>query len=311
MRVLITGGTGLIGRRLIVKLKAAQHELCVLTRDPDRASDLKEDCMLIAGNPTEAGRWLEEIPNCHAVVHLAGENLFAERWSPSFLDRVRFSRVHSTSLIAQKLAEQPQHADGSTKVLINGSATGIYGERGDEQLTERSSPGQDPLAQITIDWEAATQPAQAVGVRVVCCRTGIVLDERGGALPQLARPFWWGVGGRVSSGQQWLSWIHHEDLTGILAYALITPEVSGPVNAVAPHPVRNATFTQILARVIGRPNWLPVPRLAIRLLLGKVVQVVAGSQRVLPEQIQSFGYTFKFPDLEPALRDLFARPEAA
>lgn len=306
MRILVTGGTGLIGSRLIPQLTLGGHSVVLLTRNPDN----KHDAEVVVGDPSIPGPWLDQLVECDAVVHLAGENLFKRRWTDAFLRVVRDSRVESTQLIAQTLAEKPFTSDGSPRVLINASAVGYYGDRGSERITEESSAGTGLLADICQEWEAATEPATSAGVRVSIIRTGVVLSKEGGALPMMARPFRFFVGGRVGSGKQYVSWIHQDDLVGLIQFALLTPEACGPINGTAPEPVTNAELSRTLGKVLGRPSWLPAPCLGIRVVMGRVSEVVCGGQRVIPERAEQLGYSFRFPTLEPALRDALSRTES-
>jgi uncharacterized protein (TIGR01777 family) len=241
-------------------------------------------------------------------VHLAGENVFARRWRSRFKQRIRDSRVNSTCLIAESLAKQPRRSDGSPKALVSASAVGFYGFHDREELDEDSPPGSDFLAEVCVEWEKAAQSARDAGVRVCHLRIGMVLDDRGGGLPKLVRPFQWFMGGPVGSGDQWISWIHVADLVGLILFALDRSETTGPINATAPEPLTNWGFCKMLGTVLRRPCWLRVPALAVRLLLGQVAAVVSRGQRVIPRRALSLGYSYQYPDLEPALRDLLKRP---
>lgn len=306
MRVFVTGSTGLIGRRVVRALLARGDVVVPLSRNPLTSDHFGPgSCEPAVGDPTTPGPWLDQLAGCDAVVHLAGEPIGAKRWTDKFLMRVRSSRVDSTRLIAETLARNPRRPDGTPKVLVSGSGVGYYGANtGDAVQTELSPPGADVLAGICREWEAAADPARAAGVRVCHSRTGIVLDPAGGALPQMALPFRLFVGGRIGSGKQWVSWIHHADMTGLLLFALDTPGFSGPFNAVAPTPVMNAEFSRVLAKVLGRPNLFPAPVFALRVLLGKMAEVVAGGQRATPQAASDAGYRFRFTELEPALREV-------
>lgn len=307
MKIFITGGTGLVGRALIARLTKEGHSVLLLTRSPQSAEELGRTCELIEGDPGMPGPWTDRLDECDAVVHLAGENLFKRRWSEPFLRKVRDSRVESTRLIAEHLAEHPRRADGTPRVLVNASAVGYYGDRGDEELTEASTPGTDRLSLICIEWERATEAAREAGVRVTMIRVGMVLDARGGALPLIARPFKLFAGGWVGSGRQVMSWVHIDDLVGIIVWALENDQVSGPVNGTSPNPVTNREFSRTLARVLRRPCWLPVPKFMLKLGLGGAATVAISSQRVQPTQALEGGYTFQFPELDPALRELYGR----
>jgi len=280
MNITITGATGFIGRRLISELSAESHQLGAVGRqDPPAESLAKAD----------------------AVVHLAGEPV-AQRWTAEAKAKIRESRVQGTRRLVEalgKLSRRPA-------TLICGSAIGIYGSRGDEILTESSRLGSDFLADVCRDWENEAFKAEALGVRVVKIRTGIVLGPGGGALQKMLPPFRAFVGGRLGSGRQWMSWIHIDDLTGIIRHALDNP-VSGAVNGTAPHPVTNSAFTSELADALHRPALFATPAIALKILLGDMAGTLLGSQRVLPEAAQAADYRFQFPELGPALRDVLKR----
>lgn len=310
--VFVTGGTGLIGRRLVRRLLADGRAVTVLSRKPVSPGVFGEgDFRAVAGDPTAPGPWLDAVAASDAVVNLAGEPILARRWSDRFLAVVRESRVKATSVLAAALAANPRRADGSPKVFVSGSAVGYYGaDTGDAVQTEDAPAGPDPMAAISRAWEEAAIPAATAGVRVCHPRTGIVLDPDGGALPRMVTPFRFFVGGRIGSGRQFVSWIHRDDMTELLRFALDTPTLTGPFNAVAPLPVTNGEFSKTLGRVLKRPCWLPVPKFALRVLLGKVAQVVAGGQRAVPATAAAAGFRFRFDTLEPALRELLGRPAA-
>jgi hypothetical protein len=248
---------------------------------------------------------MDTLAECDAVVNLAGENVFARRWTDQVKTLLRDSRVKSTENVVQSLANSPRTAAGNPKVLVNASAIGYYGPHQDEELTEDSPPGDDTLARVCIDWEQAAQAVPSE-VRVAVVRIGVVLDKSGGALAQMLTPFRMFVGGPVGSGKQWISWIHHEDLVGILLLALDNPKASGPINGTAPNPVTNQSFTQALGRALHRPSFLPTPAFALQLLLGEVAHLVTTGQRVLPRRALQLGYSFKFPDVDLALKDVLA-----
>jgi hypothetical protein len=309
MRVFVTGSRGLIGRRLVSALLARGDAVVPLSRRPMAPDQFGPgEYAPMVGDPTQIGTWQQVAQTCDAVVHLAGEPILAERWSPAFLERFRFSRVASTRLIAETLAQSPTRVDGTPKVFVSASAVGYYGaDTGDVEITEDHPAGTDLMADVCLGWEAAATPARWAQVRVCHPRIGIVFDPEGGALPAMARPFRWWIGGRIGSGRQFVSWIHHADLIRLLLFALDTPSLVGPFNATAPNPVTNAELSRTLANVLRRWNWLPVPKFALRILMGKAAEVVAGGQRAVPKRVKDLGFSFQYPTLEPALRELFER----
>lgn len=292
IRVLVTGATGLVGSRLVAALRERGDTVLALSRRPGPNT--------ILGDPAQSGPWLDVVDGCDSIVHLAGENIFAKRWSDAFLAKIRDSRIESTKLIAERLAKKANR----NVVFVSCSAVGYYGDRGDEPVSENDAPGADFMAGVCRDWEAAADPARKAGIRVVHPRLGIVLDPAGGALPNLVRPFRLFVGGRIGSGKQFVSWIHHSDLTRLLLFAIEGPALSGPFNATSPNPVTNADLGRTIARVIGRPHWLPTPRFALRLALGKIAGILVTGQRAIPTAALRAGFEFRFPELESALRDL-------
>ncbi|MFO0938794.1 MAG: TIGR01777 family oxidoreductase [Gemmataceae bacterium] len=302
MKILLTGATGLIGARLVQALSQNGFHQTVLSRRPRDSWPQNVDSLV--GNPAVPGPWLDALDECDAVVHLAGENIFAKRWTTTFMEEIHTSRVVSTALIAERMAMKPFRSDGTPRILLSASAIGFYGP-GEEPKDESSPAGSDFMARVCVDWEAEADVARRAGVRVVHPRFGIVLDPEGGALPNMMRPFRMFVGGPVGNGKQWVSWIHRDDVTAALVY-LLTHPVSGPFNLTAPRPVRNREFTSILARVMHRPNWLPVPRLAIRLALGKVAEVATSGQQAIPNALSNAAFPFRYPELEGALRQLLA-----
>jgi uncharacterized protein (TIGR01777 family) len=305
MRVFVTGGTGLIGSRLIHGLHRRGDTVVLLTRRPEEArAALGSACTIVAGDPTQPGPWAKAVDDCDAVVNLAGEDLFNQRWDAAFKQVLRDSRVRSTENVVQALARAPRNAAGSPKVLVSASAVGYYGPRSDEELTEDSSPGSDFLAGLCVEWERAARQAEPLGVRVAMMRIGVVLATEGGALRRMLPPFRAGVGGPAGSGSQWVSWVHRADLIALLLLALDNSAARGPLNAMAPNPVTNYDFAQALARALHCPAFMPTPGFALRLMLGEVADVILTGQRVLPRRAVALGYAFQFPTLAEALTDL-------
>lgn len=298
MKALVTGATGFIGRRLISWLKWP----IVLTRDPARAKDALPDVELYPWDPEAEPPPAAAFGGVDTIFHLAGEPVAAGRWTAKRKQRIRDSRVLGTrNLVAalSRLRERPQ-------VLVAASAIGYYGDRGDELLDELAPPGNDFLANVCREWEAEANRAATLGVRVVTVRIGIVLGESGGALARMVTPFRLGLGGRLGSGRQWMSWIHIDDLISLLLYA-VPRHISGPMNAVAPDPVTNRDFTRELGAALRRPALLPVPQFALRLALGEMAGALLSSQRVVPRVAERTGYRFQFPKLSEALGQVLKR----
>jgi uncharacterized protein (TIGR01777 family) len=240
-----------------------------------------------------------------AAVHLAGESLAAGRWTKARKQRIWQSRVEATRLLAETLArlERPP------RVLISASGVNVYGDRGDETLTEDSAPGQGFLADLVQAWEAATAPAESRGIRTVHLRNGMVLSERGGALGQMRLPFSLGLGGPIAGGRAWWSWVAMEDVLGILRFAIEQPALAGAVHCVAPRPIRNQEFTRSLGQALGRPTWFPIPAAMLRLAFGEMAdEVLLASVRAVPARLSAGGYRFRQPELGPALGSLLGRP---
>jgi len=305
MRVFVTGGTGLIGYRLVKQLLQRGHQPVVVTRRYGTARQmLGTEADLVEGDPMKPGDWQDRLVECDAVLHLAGENVFAHRWSTKFKQLLVDSRIQSTRLVVEALKRQPRRGDGQPKVLVNASAIGYYGPHGNEELTEDSPPGNDFLARLCVDWEKEALAAQVAGVRVAMVRVGVVLDSAGGALAKLLTPFRLFLGGPVGSGRQIMSWIHHEDLINLFLLPLDNAQASGPLNGTAPNPLTNKEFSRILGKVLHRPSFFWTPGFMLRLGLGEVANVITAGQRVVPRKALHLGYTFKYPLLEAALTEI-------
>jgi uncharacterized protein (TIGR01777 family) len=306
MRVVIAGATGLIGRALTAALSARGDQVVALTRSEQSADGLR-------GQVADIQLWPEPkvdpppasaLTGTDAVVNLLGAPV-AQRWTESAKREIRDSRVLGTRSLVAGLRELAE--DVRPKSLVNASAVGYYGPRGEEPLDESEPPGSDFLAQVTADWEReALAASERSGVRVVLLRTGVVLAQSGGALGQMLPPFRLGVGGPVAGGRQYVPWIHLNDEVGAIVCCLDEPRCTGPLNLAAPNPVTNAELSKGLGRILHRPAVLPVPALALRLLYGEMASVVIGGQRAVPRALEAVGYGFTFPELDPALRDLLA-----
>ncbi len=286
MRIAITGATGLVGTALVRFLEADGHEAIPLSRGTGR------------GRPEHS--WIPEtglvdaaaLGPLDALVHLAGESVAANRWTPEVKARIRGSRVGPTEALARTLAAAPSRP----AAFISASAIGYYGDRGDETLTESSRRGEGFLADVCEAWEGAADPARQAGIRVVHPRFGIILDAGGGALGTMRLPFSLGLGGRLGSGEQWYSWVGIQDVVRALLYAITQPQLHGAMNVTAPHPVTNAEFTQTLARVLRRPAVLPVPGFVLRALVGEMADAeLLASKKVLPAALQGAGFSFVHP----------------
>lgn len=296
MKVLVTGGTGFVGSRLVDALLARGDEVTIVTRSPE-------------GKPTRPGLdytdWKLDLDPYDGVVHLAGEPLFGKRWSPVQKAVIKASRVDSTRKIVAALAECK--ACPQPRAFVCASAIGIYGDRGDEPLPESASAGDDFLADVCIAWEEEAAKAREHGARVTSVRIGVVLGPEGGALKLMLPPFKLGVGGPVGSGKQYMSWIHVDDLVGLILHALDDSKVAGAVNGTAPEAVTNKEFTKTLGRTLNRPAFLPAPPLAMKLVLGEAAGILVASQRCVPERTRELGYTFSHPELAGALADLLGK----
>ena len=302
MRITVTGATGFVGTRLVDKLLAAGHAVHLLGRK--QPTGLPSSVQFSQWRSADTEPPPESLADADAIVNLAGEPV-AQRWTPEVKQRIRSSRVDGTRHLVNALSTQSRRP----KVLVNASAIGFYGSRADEILTEASRPGDDFLARVVVDWEHAAEMAESLGIRVVRLRFGMVLGQ-GGALAKMLPPFRLGAGGRLGSGKQWVSWIHIEDVTRLIQFAIDHP-VNGPWNATAPQPVTNAEFTRDLASALQRPALLPVPKFALKLIFGEMAEVVLASQRVVPKVAPSAGFRFRYAELKPALvRLLSGEPEA-
>jgi uncharacterized protein len=330
LRVAVTGATGLIGQALVAELQIQGWEVTALSRNPERARAKLPGAQAVGWDSLNEPAPIEALAGRDAVVHLAGEPV-AQRWTPQAKRAIRESRVQGTrNLIeglrtlqapddaqdgagesaptartlgeAQARADKPGSIAVRPRTLIAASAIGYYGAHGEEPLDEEAPAGRDFLAQVCAAWEAETQAAVALDMRVVQVRTGVVLDRTGGALAKMLTPFRLGVGGPVAGGNQYISWIHRDDLVGMMLTALSSESWSGPINATAPTPVSNRNFSRALGRVLHRPSLLPVPSMALRLLYGDMAAIVTTGARVLPAKPLVLGYRFRHPELDEALR---------
>lgn len=294
MKILISGSHGLVGSALIKSLEQdGGHEIFRLVRHyPESSSEIE-------WSPDRYSIALARIEGFDAVVHLAGESIAEGRWSDEKKKRIRESRVKGTRLLGDALA----NLAAPPKTMISASAIGYYGNRGDEVLTESSAPGKDFLSDVCVEWEKATALATEKGIRVVNTRFGIILDAKGGALAKMLPPFRMGIGGRIGSGKQWMSWIALDDVVGGIKFALTNATLSGPVNFVAPNPVTNSEFTKTLGKALSRPTIFPIPAFGLRLVFGEMADaLLLSGQRVEPALLAKVGYHFNYTSLDSALR---------
>jgi uncharacterized protein (TIGR01777 family) len=294
MKVLVSGSSGMVGTALRQALRSDGHSAASLVR-PGSALQTGD----VRWDPVTGELDLAAAEGAEAAVHLAGASIAAGRWNDERKRVIRDSRVEATRRLVTALGKLKRRP----AVLISASAIGIYGDRGEEELTEQSAPGGDFLSQVARDWEAEAARAEQAGIRVVCLRFGVILAAHGGALAKMLLPFRWGLGGKIGSGRQWMSWLTLGEAVGMVRYALENAKLRGPVNAVAPTPVRNADFTQALARAVSRPAIFPMPAFAARLAFGEMADaLLLASQRVLPAGLQESGYTFRQAELAGALQ---------
>jgi len=306
MRVLITGGTGLIGRALSANLASDGHEVIILSRSPGRATHLPDGVRAERWDACTAEGWGHLADGADAIVNLAGssiagEGFFPSRWTDEQRRLIRESRLDSSRAVVKAVAL----AEQKPRVVIQASGVGYYGYRGDESLTEKAEPGDDWAARFTVEeWEPSTAPVEEMGVRRAVARTGVVLSTEDGALPRLLLPFRLFVGGPMGSGDQWVSWIHLKDEARALRFLIENEEARGALNITAPNPVTNGELAKLLGKVMGRPAWIPVPGFAMRLAFGEVADVVLKGQRAVSQRLLDLGFEFQFPAAEAALVDL-------
>jgi len=296
VHVFLTGATGLVGTALAHALLRRGDLVTALSRSPEAPRLLPAGVRNLSGDPSAPGPWEAELARADACVHLAGEPIAAGRWTADRKERILRSRVDSTARVAEVVRS------GGPSVLVSASAVGLYGDRGDEQLDEGSAPGRGFLAEVVRAWEAAAEPARA-RARVVALRTGLVLARRGGALPRMMLPFRLFVGGTLGRASAWRPWIHLADEVALILFALDDARLDGPLVAAAPNPVTSRELARTLGKVLHRPALLPVPPIALKLAMGELSGELLASQRAAPRKARAFGYRFRFPELELALRE--------
>ncbi|MGD8719100.1 MAG: TIGR01777 family oxidoreductase [Candidatus Zixiibacteriota bacterium] len=302
MDVIITGGTGFIGRGLTRRSMAAGHNVIILTRDPGRyAADTREGVTYAKWDGHTSEGWGRYVSGGAAVVNLAGANIAGGRWTPEYKDKIIRSRLAAGGAVVEAFAAAPSRP----AALIQASAVGYYGSRGDDELDESAGPGEGFLADVCRQWEGSTAAVEDMGVRRVVVRSGLVLARKGGAFPRLVKPFRYFAGGPLGGGRQWFSWIHYDDEVAAIHYLLENDRAAGPYNLCAPAPLRNRDLARSVGRKLGRPAWWPTPRFALRMALGEMAdELLLASQRARPEKLSAAGFEFGYTDFEAALPDL-------
>lgn len=311
MRIFFTGATGLIGQRLVLRRLEQGDRVVILSRDAGRAArlfaaDVNPNVEILMGDPRRPGGWQGAVNSCDAVIHLAGASIAGKRWTEAYKRELIDSRIEST----RRLVEAIHHAPNPPRCLLSASAIGYYGETGEKPVDELAPAGDDFLAQLCRDWEEEADRARETGTRVVTLRIGLLLDDRGGALQRMLTPFRLGLGGPIGLGRAYWSWIHHQDMLGLVDLALETAELDGPFNLTAPNPVTQRTFARALGRALRRPAWMMTPPFMLRVVLGELATYVRMSQRILPTRAQQLGYTFLYPRIDEAFASLFRRAAA-
>ncbi len=296
-KLFITGASGFVGQALLPALKLEGYDVVAVSR---KVRDTSSGVRWVLGDPVTVDDWQKEVDGAFGLVNLAGEPIIGKRWTPEQKKALRDSRVMTTQNLVTAIAQAQQ----KPSVLVSASAIGLYPKNEETELDEASRPADDFLGKLCQEWEDAAKVAEMHGVRTVLLRIGVVLGRNGGALERMLPVFKWGLGGPLGSGNQWFSWIHLADVVGLILWALASGQVQGPVNAVAPNPVRMKDFASTLGKVLNRPAFLPAPSFALNLVLGESAQVVLDGQRVLPKAALQQGYAFRFPELEGTLRDL-------
>jgi len=308
MNVVVAGGTGFIGRALCRSLLQDHHRVSVLSRDADRAGPLLGPAVTVyAWSETDDSAWRQAVASADAVINLAGASIADARWTAARKRLIYGSRIESTRRLADAMAAGPVRPS----VFVSASGIGYYGASGDRLFDEDAGPGHGFLAELCVAWEREAQQVESVGIRVVRPRFGMVLAKDGGALSKMLPPFRAFLGGPISPGTQWVSWIHRNDVIGLIDWVLVTPTIRGPVNAVAPHPVSMKEFCRTLGRILHRPSWIPVPELPLKLALGELSTVLTTGQRVMPAAALSAGYRFQHATLDSALGEICAARRSA
>jgi uncharacterized protein (TIGR01777 family) len=302
MRVIITGGSGLIGWALAIGLSHDSHEVIIISRRPERIINLPAGVRAVRWDGHTAEGWYSLADGADAIVNLAGENISSGRWTDERKHAILQSRLNA----GQAVVEAVKTVTHKPHIIIQASGIGYYGPCGDEEVTEETPPGHDFLAGLAAEWESSTASLEALGVRRAVIRTGVVLSAEGGALPRMLLPFRFFVGGRLGGGQQWFPWIHIADEVGAIRFLIENEAASGPFNLAAPFPLTNAEFSRLLGLQLRRPALMPVPELVLRLLFGEMATALLDGQRAIPKRLLQLGFTFGFNEIVPALKDLLS-----
>jgi uncharacterized protein len=305
MRVIITGGSGLIGRALAEDLRCDGHEVIVVSRNPEQtAARLPEGVKSLPWDGATAAGWGEAVNGAGAVVNLAGSNISGGRWTEKQKKLILESRVKA----GQAVVAAVEQAVDLPRVVIQSSGIDYYGSHsGERQITEKMPPGKGFLSQVCVEWENSTAALDQYGIRRPVIRTGVVLSTKGGALPRMALPFKLFAGGPIGHGRQWFSWIQIADQVAAMRFLIEHPRATGPFNLVSPNPVSNARFARILGRVLNRPAIFPVPAIVLKVIFGEMASLLLGGQRAVPKRLQELGFKFRYAEAEPALRDLYGK----
>jgi uncharacterized protein (TIGR01777 family) len=305
LKALIFGGTGFIGKHLCNELLSAGYKVSIVSRNPHKAGSAGSGAEVVQWSVSAGPLPVELLEDVTVIINLAGESIGNRRWTQPVKEEILNSRVQITQAIVNAVKQQRV----LPKVLLNASAIGFYGPRGDAEITEGTPAGQDFLAKVCRAWEEEAFQAQTADVRVVVVRTGVVIGDAG-ALTRMMIPFRFYIGGPMGTGAQWMSWIHIKDLTRLIRFAVENENMHGPVNATAPEPVQMKDFCNTLGQVMGRPSWLPVPGFLLKVVLGEMSDMLLNSQRVLPDKILKEGFVFWFPALKNALEDIIRQQKA-
>ena len=303
MRVIITGGSGLIGRALTTDLARNSHEVIIISRRPERIIGLPAEVRAERWDGRTAEGWYSLADGADAIVNLAGENISSGRWTDERKHTILQSRLNAGQAVVQAVKAVTR----KPRVVIQASGIGYYGPCGNEEITEETPPGHDFLARLAVEWESSTASLEALGVRRAVIRTGVVVSIEGGALPRMLLPFRFFIGGRLGSGQQWFPWIHIADEVGAIRFLIENEGASGPFNLSAPIPLTNTEFSRLLGQQLRRPALMPTPEFALRLLFGEMATALLDGQRAIPKHLLQLGFRFRFPEAGPALRNLFGQ----